>query len=83
MSLAADVRAFCGQTYVDPARKSGKTVVEIRAGDVHSAMNFTNRYPLVCSAIGALIFEEQYQLRRLAVEGPLNGANTLFRFQLL
>ncbi len=83
MSHADDVRTYCGQKYIDPARLAGKTTIEIRSGDVHGAMNYKNRYPLLCSAIGAQIFESKYHLRRLAVDGPLNGANTLFRFQLL
>lgn len=83
MSHADDVRAFCRDRYVEPARKTGRETVEIRSGNVHAAMGYRNRYPLVCSAIGAKVFEDMCQVRRIAVEGPLNGSSTLFRFELI
>ncbi len=83
MSHADEVRAYCARRYIHPARAAGKIEISIRAGDVHEAMGYRNRMPLVCSAIGALIFSEQNSVRRLAIEGPMNGANTVFRFQLI
>ena len=83
MSLADDVRQYCKQTYVDPARNKGEKTIAIRSGDVHSALNYANRYPLVCSAIGSNKFEELCGLKRLCVEGPLNGVSTLFTFKLI
>jgi 5-methylcytosine-specific restriction enzyme B len=83
MSYADDVRCHCGKKYVEPARARGNRLIEIRAGDVHRDMGFKNRLPLVCSAIGATVFEETQRIRRVAIEGPLNGANTLFRFEIL
>lgn len=82
MSLADDVRKYCKQTYVDPARNRGEKRITIRSGDVHLALNYANRYPLVCAAIGSNKFEELCGLKRLSVEGPLNGVNTLFTFRL-
>ncbi len=83
MSLADAVRAHCGTKIVEPARAAGRTEVEIRAGDVHGDLGYKNRLPLVCSALGAAIFEERYRVRRTAVEGPLNGSNTVFKFHVL
>lgn len=82
MSHAAEVRAYCARHYIQPARVAGKNEISIRAGDVHEAMGYKNRMPLVCSAIGATVFSETNNVRRVGVEGPLNGANTVFRFQL-
>ena len=45
-------------------------------------MGYKNRVPLVCSAIGTTIFSEQNGVRIISTEGPLNGANTVFRFKL-
>ena len=81
MSLADQVREYCYETYILPAQNENKQTFEIKTGDVHKALNFKNRYPLVCSAIGATIFEETYGLERVNVYGPLNGANTLFLFK--
>ena len=83
MSLADDVRKYCNETYIDPARNRGNKTIEIRSGDVHKALNYKNRYPLVCSAIGSNRFEEEYNVRRMCVKGPLNGVSTLFTFKLM
>jgi hypothetical protein len=83
MSPADDVRQYCKVTYVDPARRKGQKRVTIRSGDVHSALKYRNRYPLVCSAIGANLFEAMCCVRRISVEGPLNGVSTLFTFEVI
>ena len=83
MSYADSVRAYCGENIVAPAREKGQKEVVIRTGDIHNDLGYKNRLPLVCSALGAAKFEEQYRVERIAVEGPLNGANTIFRFLVL
>lgn len=83
MSFAADVREQCRVQYVEPARARGEATFTIRAGDVHSALGYKNRHPLVCSALGAQAFEESCRVERVAVDGPLNGANTIFTFRIL
>ena len=83
MSYSDEVRAYCAEHFIQPARARGEIEITIRAGDVHRALDYRNRYPLVCSALGASVFEEQYRVRRKSVEGPLNGANAVFRFTVL
>ena len=83
MSHADNVRDYCIVNYVDPARHNGERYVEIKAGDVHHALNYRNRFPLVCSALGSNTFEATATVRRVSIEGPLNGSNTIFRFELL
>lgn len=83
MSLADDVREHCRAQYVEPARARGESKVSIRAGDVHAALKYTSRYPLVCSALGTQTFEELCRVERVSVDGPLNGSNTLFTLQLV
>lgn len=83
MSHADDVRAYCVRQYIQPARAAGRREFSIRAGDVHEAMDYKNRMPLVCSAIGANVFSEENAVRRLAIEGPINGANTMLRFKIV
>jgi hypothetical protein len=77
------VREYCKKSYIEPARQKGLHSVTIRAGDVHSDMKFKNRLPLVCSALGTKTFEAMCGVRRTSVNGPLNGANTTFTFELL
>lgn len=83
MSFADDVRRHVDVTYIQPARASGRSQIEVLVGDVHRELGYSNRYPLVCSALGSLRFEDDYRVRRLSVEGPLNGSSTLFRFEVL
>lgn len=83
VSHSDDVREYCGTHYVDQARGRGERSIAIRAGDVHAAMGYKNRLPLVCAALGAKLFEDQYRVRRTAIEGPTNGSTTTFRFEVL
>jgi hypothetical protein len=46
-------------------------------------MRYRNRLPLVCAALGASLFQDQARVRRLGIDGPMNGANTVFRFEVL
>ncbi len=83
MSFADNVREHCRLHYVEPARPAGETTIIIRAGDVHSALGYKNRHPLVCSALGATTFAESCRVERVAIDGPLNGANTVFTFRIV
>jgi hypothetical protein len=83
MTLAEDIRNYCLLTYVEPARKKGQKLIKIRSGDVHRDLNYKNRYPLVCSSLGSNTFEEMAEVKRVQIDGPLNGANTLFTFELV
>jgi 5-methylcytosine-specific restriction protein B len=76
------VREHCRVRYIEPARARGESSVVIRAGDVHTALGYRSRYPLVCSSLGTQAFEELCRVERVSVDGPLNGANTLFTFRL-
>ncbi len=82
MTFADKVREYCKINIVDPARSRGETAVRIRAGDVHTALGYKNRLPLVCAALGANVFEELAHVQRISLEGPTNGANAVFSFRL-
>ena len=79
-SYADQVRAFCRDRYVEPARRRADYSVSIRAGDVHKELKLKNRLPLVCAALGATTFEQSLNLTRVSIYGPLNGSSTLFTF---
>lgn len=80
MSYADDIREYCADNIIAPARKNGVKKISIRAGDIHSAMGFRNRLPLVCAALGANKFETIAGIERISLEGPTNGANAVFTF---
>ena len=76
------IRDFCIKEYVEPARSRGEHTVTIRSGDVHTSMQLSQRLPAVCAALGSDTFEKAARVRRLVIDGPLNGASTLFVFAL-
>jgi hypothetical protein len=39
--------------------------------------------PQVCGALGTDIFAETYRVRRVDRDGPTNGANVVFTFEVL
>jgi 5-methylcytosine-specific restriction enzyme B len=82
MSYADDVRKYCKENIIDPARTRGEKQIEIRAGDIHTAMGYKSRMPLLCSALGANKFKEVAGVQRVSINGPTNGANAIFTFQI-
>ncbi len=82
MTHADKVRTYCKEQIIEPARARGQGTVSIRAGDIHSALGFKNRLPLVCSALGTTAFERLAAVQRVGIEGPTNGANAVFTFRL-
>lgn len=81
-TYADQVRSYCKRKIVDPARNRGERQIVIRAGDIHSAMGYRSRMPLVCSALGAKKFEEVAGVERIDLSGPTNGANAVFTFKI-
>lgn len=82
MTLSDKVRRFVFHEYIEPARRRGNKTVTVRAGDVHSQMGLTQRLPLVCSALGTLLFQERYNVGLVRREGPANGSNSYFTYQV-
>jgi len=83
MSYSDDVRSYCVNHYIIPTRRKGLNQIIIRAGDIHEELGFQNRLPLVCSALGSNKFEELATVKRISITGPVNGANTIFTFQII
>ena len=83
MSHSNDVRQYCIEHYIKPARDNNINEITIRAGDVHTELDFTDKMPSVCSALGSLKFEKEANVERLNITGPINGANTLFHYRIL
>jgi 5-methylcytosine-specific restriction enzyme B len=83
MRPADQVRDYAVRVYVEPARQNGSAAVRIRCGDIHSALKFKNRHPLVCAAIGAIEFRRANALELQGVEGPAQSSTTTYTFRLL
>ena len=90
MPNATEIREFCYNKYVIPARNSGNFSITVRAGtvrdDIVSAGLGTAEFPAICAALGATLFETHNKnclVKRIHVEGPLNGANTYLTYLIL
>lgn len=83
MTLADRVRSFVIERWIEPARAAGTGIVRVRVGDVHDAMGLQMRQAAVAAALGANKFQELAKVRRVAIEGPSQGANCVFKFELL
>jgi len=83
MSYADDVRNYCIENIINPARQKELLDIFIRSGDIHKAMNYKDRLPLVCSALGANKFEEEAKVKRISMNGPTCGANCVFHFRII
>jgi 5-methylcytosine-specific restriction protein B len=80
--FADSVRAYVVKNYIEPARKDGLATIKVRAGDVHKALKFTARHPLVCSALTAMEFRREQNLELLRTDGPGQSSTTTFTFGL-
>jgi 5-methylcytosine-specific restriction protein B len=82
MRPSDQVRQYVLNAYIIPTRRRGESTVTVRAGDVHREVGFTDRMPLVASALGAKKFEEYADVRLVRREGPHQGANLLLTFEV-
>jgi hypothetical protein len=83
MKPADQVRDCAYRTYVKPARDAGQETVRIRCGDIHSALGFVNRHPLVCAALGAMKFRREHAMELVGTEGPMQSPTLIYTFRLL
>lgn len=82
-SQADTIRQFVADNFVEPARLSGDASFSIRAGDVHKAMDLANLMPAVCSVLGGRKLLRAAGITLVSREGPMNGANATFRYELV
>ena len=79
-SGADRIRRHVRGRYIDPARRDGRNIVTIRAGDVARELHLGNRVPAVCSALGSELLLEQAGLRLVERRGPRQSTTTEFRY---
>ncbi len=81
--LSDQIVEFIDGNIVAPARSRRVERVTIRAGDVHHNMGLKSQLPAVCSVLGSDKFQRRCRVKRVSVQGPTNGANALFTFEIL
>ncbi len=82
MIQADRIRQFALDHYITPAKAEGRAEITARAGDIHRRMGLSNAMPAVCSAIGSNKFSELARVSLRDRNGPANGANVYFTFDL-
>jgi len=82
MSQADKIRTYVNKTFIEPAKKAGRTAVEVVSGDVHKDMRFDNRMPDVCSALDAKKFQDDYGVVLSKRAGPHRGSTVTWTFSL-
>jgi len=79
-SLSQQVAKYVRTNYVEPARQSGQTMVEIRAGEVHRALGWKNRVASVCTTLESQKFQRESGLSLFHTSGPASGRSTTVSF---
>ena len=76
----SDVRMYVRDHYVRPAKREQRSTFRVLVGDVHHALKFSNRVPLVCNALSSRKFLEENSVRLIARTGPPSGQSTTVEF---
>ena len=80
MQAAQQVRDYVRREYIEPARARKQSKVTVVAGDVHKAVRFINRVPLVCQALTGRKFLQENHLTLEKREGPKSGLGNRMAF---
>jgi hypothetical protein len=76
------VRDHVKKNYIDPAKKEGKKILTIRAGDIHKELGFSRRIPVVCSALRSRKLSKNCDIELTYIGGPNNSTNTTYTYRL-
>ncbi|MBI1792192.1 MAG: hypothetical protein HYR60_32110 [Acidobacteria bacterium] len=76
ISGSDEVRQFAVEQYVRPAQSRGERSFSVIVGDVHRALGFRNRVPLVCAALKSNKFLRENRVSLKQVQGPPSGLST-------
>ncbi len=81
-ATADELRSYVNRVFIEPARKSGKTSVQVVSGDIHKDMELGNRMPAVCSALDAKKFENEYRVLKSRRDGPKQSSTVSWLFAI-
>jgi len=80
MSLSEQVRDLFDCNYVSPARSYGQRRVQVAVNDISREFGWTNRFPLICSALAAESFHDGLGVQLLDVTTPCPSSTTVLTF---
>lgn len=70
------VRQFVLERNIEPARRRGERVTRVAVGEVHKSLGWSNRVPLVVSALKSGRFLKENRLVLREATGPPSGQST-------
>ena len=80
MSLSEQIANHVLIHYVEPARRSGQTMIEVQAGKVHRDLGWKNRVASVCTTLESRKFQKENHLFLIRTSGPASGRSTTVSF---
>jgi len=80
---AREIRNYCIETYIKPARANGKNQVTIRVGDVDKGLELLGMYGFINVSIGSKLFQSESRVREPKIKGPNSGPYAEFTFEIL
>ena len=80
MSLSEQIANHVLSHYVEPARRTGQTMIEVQAGKVHRELGWKNRVASVCTTLESQKFQKENRLFLLHTSGPASGRSTTVSF---
>lgn len=82
MTHADEVRQYVLDEIIEPARRAGKRTARVKAGEIHKALGFSNRMPLVCGALDADKFLDFANVHLVNRSGPPQSSSVVWVFGL-
>ena len=80
MSLSDQVRDFFYHRYLLPARRHGQSRTAVAVSDINKHFRWSNRFPLICSALAARTFHGELGVELLSVSDPCPSSTTVLTF---
>jgi hypothetical protein len=85
VSVSELVRQHAVSHYLSAARRRRDKTFSVNVGDVHKALELTNRVPQVCNALQSNKFLNENHIRLVSKTGPPSGLSTTvtYTYELL
>ena len=82
MTLSDQVRELFWNSIAKPAHRARQQIVSVAVSDISRELGWTDRYPLICSALMAQKFHRSRGLRLERVTDPCPSSSTILTFRL-
>ena len=80
MNLSDQVRDLFYRNYITPARLQRRNRVDVAVRDLNRLLSWSQRYPLICSALAARSYHNLLGVELVAATDPCPSSTTVFSF---